>query len=26
MVIYLRGKDYYLFPAYPTMFALGAVA
>jgi len=26
MVIYLGGKDYYLFPAYPTMFALGAVA
>ena len=25
-VIYLRGKDYYLFPAYPTMLALGAVA
>jgi Dolichyl-phosphate-mannose-protein mannosyltransferase len=25
-VIYLRGKDYYLFPAYPTMFAVGAVA
>jgi len=26
MLIYLRGKDYYLFPAYPTMFAVGAVA
>ena len=25
-VIYLRGKDYNLFPAYPTMFELGAVA
>ena len=26
MLIYLRGKDYYLFPAYPTMFAVDAVA
>ena len=25
-IIYLHGKDYYLFPAYPTMFAVGAVA
>jgi 4-amino-4-deoxy-L-arabinose transferase-like glycosyltransferase len=26
LIIVLRGKDYYLFPAYPTLFAIGAVA
>jgi hypothetical protein len=26
LIVALRGKDYYLFPAYPAMFALGAVA
>jgi 4-amino-4-deoxy-L-arabinose transferase-like glycosyltransferase len=26
MIIGLRGKDYYLFPAYPALFAIGAVA
>jgi hypothetical protein len=26
LIIALRGKDYYLFPAYPTLFAVGAVA
>ncbi len=25
-IIYSHGKSYYLFPAYPTMFAVGAVA
>jgi 4-amino-4-deoxy-L-arabinose transferase-like glycosyltransferase len=25
LIILLRGKDYYLFPAYPTLFAVGAV-
>jgi len=26
LIIGLRGKDYYLFPAYPALFAIGAVA
>ncbi len=26
LIIYTRGKDYYLAPAYPSMFAVGAVA
>jgi 4-amino-4-deoxy-L-arabinose transferase-like glycosyltransferase len=26
LIIGLRGKDYYLFPAYPALFAVGAVA
>jgi hypothetical protein len=26
MIIYSHGKSYYLIPAYPTMFAVGAVA
>jgi hypothetical protein len=26
LIIGLHGKDYYLFPAYPTLFAVGAVA
>jgi hypothetical protein len=26
LIIALRGKDYYLFPAYPALFAIGAVA
>jgi hypothetical protein len=26
LIIVLRGKDYYLFPAYPTLFAVGAAA
>ena len=26
LIIALRGKDYYLFPAYPALFAAGAVA
>jgi len=26
LIIGLHGKDYYLFPAYPTLFAIGAVA
>jgi 4-amino-4-deoxy-L-arabinose transferase-like glycosyltransferase len=26
LIILLRGKDYYLFPAYPALFAIGAVA
>jgi 4-amino-4-deoxy-L-arabinose transferase-like glycosyltransferase len=26
LILVARGKDYYLFPAYPTLFAVGAVA